>query len=60
MIINLTQEQVNYINHYYIFRDVTSACDLAMSLATMVHESPKIITHDQKMEMQRGEVEDAD
>lgn len=60
MYIRLTQEQINYINHYYMYRDVTSACDLALSLATKIHESPKIITHDQKMEMQMGEVEDAD
>jgi len=60
MTIELTQEQVNYINHYYIHRDMVSACDLALSLATKIHELPKIITHDQKMEMQRGEVEDAD
>ena len=60
MITNLTQEQINYINHYYIYRDVVSACDLALSLATKIHESPKIITHDQKMEMQMGDVEDVD
>ena len=60
MMINLTQEQINYINHYYIHRDVVSACDLALSLATKIHESPKIITHEQKMEMQMGDVEDAD
>lgn len=60
MYIRLTQEQINYLNHYYLYQDVVSACDLALSLATKIHESPKIITHDQKMEMQRGEVEDAD
>ena len=59
MTIELTQEQINYLNHYYIHRDVVSASDLALSLATKIHESPTIITHDQKMEMQMGDVEDA-
>ena len=58
MTIELTQEQVNYINRYYRFRDIKTACDLALSLATKINESPKIITHDQKMEMQMGDVED--